>query len=400
MVAVQGEVHGLLAFQAGILRVVCATFGLQLERLFGGVAFVQVFINGAVAVFPVVAAVIDAFERNLVVGVEFVVEGERVALAFARHIVLAHLGFFHYYLVVVYVIFELCVVRAAGGILVRARNHQAQFVVEETVTVSQAQVYLCLFADSVVAATGCGVEDTAVRGVLGDEGDASADGITVHVGCYHFVYLNGLHHVGGDEVELYVTCVAFGRGDAVAVDGYGAEVGARAAHLAEAGFTLVVLHVDAADALQGVADVRVGELAYLVGRHHVGNAQVALLRRKGAALAGEGAAYHDFLQLQAFVQRKVFFNRLAFGDGDGHFHGRVAYVSHFYLISARFQVGEGVETVYVARHAGMQLLDVDGSARQDLLGVVHDAAADGSLFGFVVDFVGPQGWADGQDSEK
>ena len=143
----------------------------------------------------------------------------------------------------------------------RSRYNQAEFVVEEAVAVGEAKVQLRLFAHPVVAGSGGGGNGTLVGGVLGDEVNAAADGVTVHIGGYYLVHFDGLNHVCRNEVELYVARIAFGRGNAVAVDGDGAEVGTRAPHLPEACLALVVLHVDAGDAFKGVTDVGVGELA-------------------------------------------------------------------------------------------------------------------------------------------
>ena len=134
-----------------------------------------------------------------------------------------------------------------------------------------------LFAHPVVAGSGSGGNGALVGGVLGDEVDAAADGVAVHVRSDHLVYFDGLNHICRNEVELYVARIAFGRGNAVAVDGDGAEVGTRAPYLPEARLALVVLHVDAGDAFKGVTDVGVGELAYLVGRDYIRNPHVVFL---------------------------------------------------------------------------------------------------------------------------
>ena len=213
-------------------------------------------------------------------------------------------------------------------------------------------------------------------------------GVAVHVGGHYFADFDGLHHVGGDEVELYVARVTLGGRYAVAVDGDGAEVGAGASHLSEACLALVVLYVDARDAFQGVADVGVRELAHLVGRDDVADAHGVFLRAEGASLSGEGAAHDDFLQFDAFVQGDVAFDGFPFGDGNGKFGGRVAYVGDFYPVGAGCEVGQGVEAVYVADGACVERFDVDGGSRQGLLGIVDDASADGALFGFVHVLIG------------
>ena len=264
VVAAEGEVHRLLQLEARAAVVLRAGLGLYLGlHLAGSVG--QVLVANAVAVLPVVAAVVDTVEVYLVVGVEVVVHRERVALALARHIVLAHLCVGEDYVaVVVEVVLELGVVRTGRRVLVRYGGHYAELVVEEAVAPRSAEVELHLVADPVVARAGRNVEHAAVRGVLGDEVDGSADGVAVHVGRYDLVDLDGLYHVGRYEVELHVAGVALGRGQAVAVNADAGEVGRRAAHLSEAGLALVILHVDTVDALQGVAYVRVGELSNLV----------------------------------------------------------------------------------------------------------------------------------------
>ena len=65
--------------------------------------------------------------------------------------------------------------------------------------------------------------------------------------------------------------------------------------MSEAGFTLVVLHVDARDAFQCITYVGVGKLSHLIGRHYILDAEAVLLRIDGAALSLESTAYHYFL---------------------------------------------------------------------------------------------------------
>ena len=274
VVTAQGVVHGALALQAGVALVWAAGLAFVDDV----VVLVVPLVGGAVAVFPVVAVVEDALEVDFVVGVDFPVESEGVALALAGDVVLAHLVFVDVHVVVVIALVgHLDVVAAGGVVLVGGGQHEAQLVVEEAVAVAEAEVQAQRVAHPVVAAADGGGEEAARGRVFGDEVDGAADGVGVHVGGDHLVDLDGLNHVGGNEVELYITRLALGRGDAAAVDGDGGEVGARAAHLAEAGLALVVLHVDARDALQRIADVRVGELAHLVGRHDVLVAEVVFL---------------------------------------------------------------------------------------------------------------------------
>ena len=141
-------------------------------------------------------------------------------MAFASHVVLAHFIFIDdYFAVFVPFVGHLNVIAARRVVLVGSGEHHTQFVVEETVAVGEAQVEGCLAADPVVTCSGRGSNGTFVGRVFGDEVDAAADGVGIHVRGYHFVYLNGLDHVGGDEVELNVARVAFGRRNAVTVDG-------------------------------------------------------------------------------------------------------------------------------------------------------------------------------------
>jgi len=271
VLAAQGEVHCALAFQAGIALVGAARLGFVDHFVFIG-CFVVPFVGVAVAVFPVVAVVEDTLEVNLVIGVDFPVQGQRIALAFAGDVVLAHFVFVEHHLAVfVPFVSHLHVVASCGIVLIRGRYHQAQLVVEEAVAVREAQVQGRLAAHPVVSRTGRSGDGALVGRVLGDEVDAASDGVGIHIRSYNLVYLDGLDHVGGDKIELHAACLSLGRGDAVSVDGHGTEVGTRSAHLSETRFTLVILYVDTTDALQGVTDVRVGELAHLVGGYDVGD---------------------------------------------------------------------------------------------------------------------------------
>ena len=96
MLTTQGEVHGALPFQAGVVVLRGAPFGLNAHGSFMvdyAVAILQVEVlqRESVAILPVVAVVEDAFEGELMVGVDDPVEGCGIALPFAGHVVLADL---------------------------------------------------------------------------------------------------------------------------------------------------------------------------------------------------------------------------------------------------------------------------------------------------------------------
>ena len=115
----QGEVHRALAFQAGIALVGAARLGFVDHFVFIGCLVVP-FVGVAVAVFPVVAVVEDTLEVNLVVGVDFPVQGQRIALAFAGDVVLAYFVFVEHNLTVfVPFVGHLHVVASCGIVLIR-----------------------------------------------------------------------------------------------------------------------------------------------------------------------------------------------------------------------------------------------------------------------------------------
>ena len=119
VLAAQGEVHCALAFQAGIALVGAARLGFVDHFVFIG-CFVVPFVGVAVAVFPVVAVVEDTLEVNLVIGVDFPVQGQRIALAFAGDVVLAYFVFVEHNLTVfVPFVGHLHVVASCGIVLIR-----------------------------------------------------------------------------------------------------------------------------------------------------------------------------------------------------------------------------------------------------------------------------------------
>ena len=312
--AVEREVHGLRNLLASIAAVSGSTFGLQHHTLFLG-RLIKLFVAEAVAVFPVVAAVEESFEGYFMERREFVVEREGVALAFARDIVLAHLCFLERYgaRFVALGVAELYVVRASRGDLVRCGCHNAETVVDETFAPGASKVEQRFSADECAAGAGSNVEEASVGRVFGHQVDGTSYSIAVHVGGNHLVYLDGFYHVGGNEVELHVAGVVLGRWQTVAVDGNRGKVGRCAAHLSETRFALVVLHVDAADALQRIADVLVGELSHLNGAYHIGDAHILFLQLHCTPLTVEGS---DDLNLGkgGYIAKYEFLVKTAVGD--------------------------------------------------------------------------------------
>ena len=117
MFAIEGEVHGLLTFESCRLVVVRTCLGLQHYALILG-SRIEFLVADAVTVLPVVATVVETLERDLVVRVELIVERERVALAFASHIILTNLCLLELHFAFFLYIFKLSVVRSARGILI------------------------------------------------------------------------------------------------------------------------------------------------------------------------------------------------------------------------------------------------------------------------------------------
>ena len=145
--AAKGEVHRLLQFKSGILMVGRSRLRLHHHRLLRGLS-VQFLIRDAIAIFPVAPAVVHSLEENLVLRVEEIVEGKRIALTLAGDIILPHLRLLQCNrLVVVFHVFKLRIVRPSRCILVRSRCHHAEAVVEEAVAEGGTQIPCRFFAD-------------------------------------------------------------------------------------------------------------------------------------------------------------------------------------------------------------------------------------------------------------
>ena len=314
-------------------------------------------------------------------GIEAIVKRKRVALTFTRHIVLAHLCLLELHLVIIHLVLKLCVVRTTGCILIGAAEHHAETVVKEAVAPGSPQVPAGLGTDRRITHAAAEVEHAAVRRLLGHEVDGTANGVAVHVGRHHLIHLNGLHHVGGDEVELHITRVALGRRQAVAVHGDGGKVGARAAHLTEASLALVVLHIDTADTLQGIAYVGVGEFTDLIGRHHVRHTHAALLLLQGAALCCKGTCHHGLIE-RAFLAHHQTYHLQALVGTDGHFliSRRITHIRHLDGVRAGLDARKRVKATLVAEGAHTQLLNLNSSTGQGVfLHVRHLSAHQTSV---------------------
>ena len=264
MLPIQSEIHGLLQFQTGVPVVHVPALGLDFGLHF--IRLVQILERNAVAVFPIVATVIDTFERQFVVGIDIVIQRQRVALTLTGHIVLARLsiGQEHFAGFLVAVVFKFHIVRTDRRVLVRSSHHDTELVLEETVAIGQAQVQLRLVADHIVTASHRGGKRPAVRRALGNQINRPPDGIPVHIRSHHLVHLDSLNHVRRNQVQLHVTDVTFGRRQTVPVNRHRTHIGRRTPHLAETGFALVVLHIDPADPFQSIPYIGIWELADLV----------------------------------------------------------------------------------------------------------------------------------------
>ena len=134
MLSREGDVGGLLAFEACGFRVGRSAFGLAAQVGRGRTVRLgrDVLVGQAVAILPVVAAVVHAAEFDLVILVEFPVERERVALALAVHVVLPDLELVDISVAgLVLLPGGLDVVRTDRVVVVGERRHDAQPVLEE-----------------------------------------------------------------------------------------------------------------------------------------------------------------------------------------------------------------------------------------------------------------------------
>ena len=145
---VQREVHGTLAFQAGILP--RAGFGFKHHFLCQAI-FIQILQVLAEAVFPVVPMVVNTFETDAMVQVELVIQRQGVTLAFALHKILAHLVI-HHIIVTIIILgpLKLGIVRTDGIVLVRSGKNQSQLVVKEVVAVCESHICLHAVGNQVV----------------------------------------------------------------------------------------------------------------------------------------------------------------------------------------------------------------------------------------------------------
>lgn len=175
----------------------------------------------------------------------------------------------------------------------------------------------------------------------------------------------------------------FRRGNAVAVDCDRREVGRGAAHLSEAGFPLVVLHVYTINTFQGIADVGIGEFPHLVGRYHVAYAHRFLLHLQGFTLPKERARDNGLSQRAGRGEFHVLKQcvSVVFDGDDLRF---VAHVRNLHLVGARLEVGKRIVAVLVAGDQRMQTFNQHCCSRQGLMLSICHFSSDASR---TVDFV-------------
>ena len=112
----QCEVHRALTFQTGITLI--GTTGLGFVDYFVFVrSLVVPLIGVAVAVLPVVTVVEDTFKVYAMVGVDFPVKSQRIALTLASDVILAYFVFVEYHIAVVVLLVSHLHVVATGRIV-------------------------------------------------------------------------------------------------------------------------------------------------------------------------------------------------------------------------------------------------------------------------------------------
>ena len=181
---------------------------------------------------------------------------------------------------------------------------------------------------------------------------------------------------------MHVSRVSFCGGNTVSVDGDAAQVGRCSAHLTEACFALVILHVDAGNAFQCVADVGVGELSDLVGTDHVRQVQVVFLCVDGSCLSAESSAHLSLSQFHRFAQCEILFQRGTGFNFQFDFQGGESDVVRLDGVGAGFQSLHDESSCFVAD--GFDVEGVNGEQRTgEIVSVfINDASFHvASLFG-------------------
>ncbi|CDC96603.1 unknown [Alistipes sp. CAG:268] len=381
VLSTQRDVGRLLAFEAGEFRIGRPALGLTAQIGRGRTVGIgrDILVGQAVAILPVVTAVVHAAQFDLVVFVELPVERKRITLPLAVHVVLADLEFIDIGIAVVVLLpRRLDVVRADRVVMVGYCGHHPEPVLEETRAPADRTVEGHALRDGVVTCPGIGREGLAIGRILRYEVHRTADGVAVHVGRDDLVHLDGLDHVRGNEVQLRGARVTLGRGETVSVERHGCKVGRRAAHLSETGLALVILHVDARDALHRIADIGVGETAHLVGRHDVAHPVVILLQGQCPALPFDDTRNHDVADGHALVQEELATNRLPLVYVVGLADRIVTHIGDADFIGSFGNTAQRETAVRTGNDAQVQRTDVDHGSGNGMPRIVEHHARQGA----------------------
>ncbi|MNI02412.1 hypothetical protein D3C73_552850 [compost metagenome] len=133
-----------------------------------------------------------------------------------------------------------------------------------------------------------------VQRTQGADIDGGADRGAVDVGLGRFVDIGAGDDFGRQDVEGELAAVVV-RGQGAAVDGDGVELGAEAAHGHETAFAAVAVNGDARHALKRFRHVLIGQLAQVLGRDRVDDADGFTLDVDGLLLAGADAGDDDLV---------------------------------------------------------------------------------------------------------
>ncbi len=271
--------------------------------------------------------------------------------------------------------FDIVGLEGAAVIADAARNAE---IVTDAGGEIQAALGAYLIGVIIIAAFNLGGQQArlAVERAGGLDLDRRADRVGIHVGGQALLDLDAFDDVAGDHVERHFAHVAFGCGNAHAVDRTGIEAGRQPAHGDEATFALIVQDVDTGQAAQALCNVLIGELTDRVAGQHIGNYVIGIFARQGRRLVS-ALPHHQDLHRVLTTEGKVNRDRPLSRNLHGNrFSGRTD-VAGGHFIGAGRQIGDPVGAITRRYDLAAQLLDLDrGRLQCHGIGLVDDSSGD------------------------
>ena len=320
--------------------------------------------------------IVHSRKKQRMVGIDLVIQSQAGRTSHTLNSVLSDIKFFQYHSIFWFVPYSLYVVWTKVVVVVGTRENDSQLIICYSITDYQT-TRPNRFVGKHVYPRGCSTGYTkCIWSLSSNQVYRSTNCIGIHIWKYSFVHLNGLNHIWRNQVHLHVSIVSFSRRKTLSIECNWVQLWRNASDDDVSRFALVILHGDAWNSLQCIANVGIRETANLIWRYHIGDVGIILLLVQRLCLTFQTISKdHYFLTFnRRFTHCEFNRNGLSCSHLNTLSSRSIPEVWNFYFIRSRCQIDKWKFTFLVGnRSISCSLQHYTCTWQGEILGVNHFA---------------------------